>query len=384
MTTDFFVADRIETAETLPSTAFTDPAYLERELARLFPRSWLCLPQRAASELRDDARELDALVSARGARAPFSLLDRPFYLQRGWKDKKLRCFPNVCTHAWYPLVQGPGRSANITCAQHGRQFDCAGKFLSQPGFKDCPSFPRPQDHLTEFPVESWGPLLFTALGSPAAPFKDIFAPILETTKKLPLERLARRPQAGEVRELDGNWKQHSWNYMDKFHITFIHRAPGGLADAVDINTYKTELHDQSALQWVYAKDPASGFDPSWLPARFKDPAGRRVFALWWFVFPNLTLNLYPWGLSVNVYMPVPGKPEKTLFQWYMYSWDDSKFDRREELWLSDQVDREDVDAMAQARRGARSGFAPRGRFSPKEETGPHWFHRLCYRMAFEG
>ncbi|MBI4062107.1 MAG: aromatic ring-hydroxylating dioxygenase subunit alpha, partial [Elusimicrobia bacterium] len=38
-----------------------------------------------------------------------------------------------------------------------------------------------------------------------------------------------------------------------------------------------------------------------------------------------------------------------------------------------------VEAMAQVRRGARSGLAPRGRFSPAEETGPHWFHRAVSR-----
>jgi len=104
-----------------------------------------------------------------------------------------------------------------------------------------------------------------------------------------------------------------------------------------------------------------------------------VFALWWFVFPNLTLNFYPWGLSVNVYEPIPGKPEKTLFRWYEWSWDDKKFAERERRWLSDQVDAEDVEAMAQVRRGARSGLAPRGCFSSTEETGPHWFHRAVSR-----
>ena len=64
-----------------------------------------------------------------------------------------------------------------------------------------------------------------------------------------------------------------------------------------------------------------------------------------------------------------------MFRWFAYSWNDALFARRDELWLSEQVDAEDVEAMAQVRRGARSGLAPRGRFSPVEETGPHWFHR---------
>jgi choline monooxygenase len=228
-------------------------------------------------------------------------------------------------------------------------------------------------------VSELGPLLFTCFDKPRLPFAKMAKPILESIARLPLARLERRPQAGELRELDGNWKQHAWNYMDKFHVNFIHKAPGGLADAVDLASYKTELYDGAALQWVYARDAEHGFSPSQLPDRFKDAGGRNVFALWWFVFPNLTLNFYPWGLSVNVYEPIPGRPDKTLFRWSAWSWDDAKLAHREDWWLSDQVDAEDVEAMTQVRRGARSGLAPRGRFAPTEETGPHWFHRSVSR-----
>lgn len=377
----YFVDPDIRRAETLPASAFTSAEFLALELETLFPRVWLPIPARQNSERRDDPRELDELVRVRGSRVPFTLLDKPFFLQRGWKDSALRAFPNVCTHAWYPLVQGAGRGSNLVCAQHGRRFDCAGKFLSQPGFKDCDGFPRAQDHLNALPVEAWGPLMLTSLGAPAAPLAAFVGAADESVSRLKLGRLRRRELPGELREIDGNWKQHAWNYMDKFHISFIHKSPGGLADAIELASYRTELHELSALQWAYAKDPTHGFEPALLPERFHDPLGRRVFALWWFIFPNLALNFYPWGLSVNAYMPVPGKPEKTLFCWNAYSLDDAKFERRDELWLSDQVDREDVDAMAQARRGARSGFAPRGRFSPEEETGPHWYHRLVSRFV---
>ena len=148
-----------------------------------------------------------------------------------------------------------------------------------------------------------------------------------------------------------------------------------LADAVDLGSYTTELYDHAVLQWVYARDAADGFDPAWLPERFRDPKGRRVFALWWFVFPNLTLNFYPWGLSVNVYQPVPDRPDTTRFVWYQLALDRAKHAERDKRWLSSQVDAEDVDALAQVSRGLRSGFAHRPRFAPEHERGVHWFHR---------
>jgi choline monooxygenase len=382
---DCHVDAELARAETLPAAAFTDPAFLEVELKTTFAASWSMIPQTWPLPGADDTRSLWELVSVRGAHVPLTLLGKPLYLQRDW-DEVLHCFPNVCTHAWHPLVDGPGRARTVVCPQHGRTFDCAGRFVGQQGFSKeaLEGFPRECDHLRDLPVGAWEPFLFTSLGRPAQPFDAWLAPVKESLGALKLTSLRRRMHGEEVREVEGNWKLHAWNYMDTFHITYLHKAPGGLADAIDMSTYRTELFDGASLQWAYAKDPASGFDPDVLPARFRDPARpeRRVFALWWFLFPNVTLNFYPWGLSVNIYMPVPGRPDRTLFAWHHFVADDDKYAQREERWLSAQVDAEDVLAMKQVRRGVASGLAPRGRFAPKVETGPHWFHRAVYTSVF--
>ena len=368
---DCHVDDDIGRAEGLPAAAFTDRGFLERELATIFAASWQIVPERG-----DDPRPLDEQVSVRGARVPVTVLDRPLFLQRGWDDDTLRAFPNTCTHAWYPLVLGPTRGPTLVCAQHGRRFDCTGRFVSQQGFGDhLAEFPRPCDSLTALPVAIWRRLAFVSLDPRAAPLAGVLAPIDASLARMPAmpERMSV-----EHRDVAGNWKQHAWNYLDPFHIAFVHRAPGGLADAVDLATYTTELHGDSVLQWVYARDPADGFDPAWLPERFADPK-RRVFALWWFVFPNLALNFYRLGLSVNVYLTLLDRPDATRFSWYQLAFDRAKHAERDRRWLSAQVDAEDVDALAQVSRGARSGFAPRGRFAPDHERAAHWFHRAVAR-----
>jgi choline monooxygenase len=371
------VSADIRRAEGLPSAAFTDPAFLRRELETIFTTSWLLVPQRTAAEIRDDPRSLADLVRRRGARAPVSLLDRPMFLQRDWKGI-LRAFPNVCTHAWHTLVTGAERERAIVCPQHGRRFDTTGKYLSQPGFDGAvPGFPRACDDLQAMPTHEWHDLLFASLGTPRMSAREWLAPIQKSVAGLPMDRLKRQGQVGELRELAGNWKQHAWNYMDSSHIPFIHSRPGGLSEAIDLDSYQTELHGHAALQWAYARDPAHGFDPATLPKRFRS-GNQRVFALWWFVFPNLTLNFYPWGLSVNCYAPVPTDPQKTIFLWYQWSWNEQKYRERDEIWQMKAVDDEDVDALGQVSRGVTSGFAPRGRFVPTTEAGPHWFHRRVY------
>lgn len=246
--------------------------------------------------------------------------------------------------------------------------------MSQEGFENVDDVPGPGDHLKRFGVHEQGPFLFVCLDESYTPASTLLAPMLESLGELRLDTLERRPMDHEIRTVAGNWKQHAWNYLDTLHIPFVHSRPGGLSEAVHLDTYRSELHDQSVLQWAYAKDPEHGFDPGLLPKRFAHPQ-KRVFALWWFIFPNLTLNFYPWGLSVNVYHPTRDDPQQTRFHWYHYVWDAQKYEQRESIWMLESVDDEDLDALTQVARGVRSGLAPRGRFAPEKEKGPHWFHR---------
>jgi choline monooxygenase len=360
------VDDDIRVAEGLSAEAFTSREFLARELATIFSNSWLVVPE--IGDRGGDSRPLEEQLAPRGSRVPATVLDRPIFLQRGWDDDELRAFPNTCTHAWYPLVLGPSRGPTLVCGQHGRRFDCTGAFVSQQGFgASVPNFPRPCDSLARLGVATWRKLMFVNF-APTTPLS--LAPIDESLARMP----AFSDRTAEIRDIAGNWKQHAQNFLDSFHIGFVHRAPGGLADAIDLGSYKTELHGDSVLQWVYARDAADGFDPAWLPDRFAH-ATKRVFALWWFVFPNLALSVYPWGLSVNVYQPVPDRPDTTRFVWYQLALDRAKHAERDRRWLSSQVDAEDVDALAQVSRGLRSGFAPRPRFAPEHEQASHWFHR---------
>jgi len=379
---EFFVDPNINRAESLPASAFVDPEFLELELGTIFAHTWLLAPRENDSQ--DGLATSTDPIGKTGSRVPFNLLGKPFFLQRG-QHGRLNCFPNVCTHAWHPLVGSSSVGGAIICPQHGRQFDNEGRFVAQAGFEKVDGFPRESDHLRNVHVDEWGQWVFVSTSDPLAPFREFIETVQQSVPGIKLASLRRHRFDGEVREVDGNWKQHAWNYMDNFHIKFVHKGPGGLADAVDLSSYRTELYKFSALQWAYARDEKNGFDPQLLADRFLDPKNptRKVFALWWFIFPNITLNFYPWGLSVNVYMPISGKPDKTLFLWFQYALDEEKFQRRNSTWLSDQVDAEDIEAIGLVNTGAKSGFAPRGRFAPSEETGPHWFHRLAYETIFE-
>ncbi len=147
---DFFVDPDIRKAESLPDLAFVDSDFLELELETVFNRTWMLVPQHGSP---DRSTAFTELLKKPGSRVPFSLLGKPLFLQRN-STKGINCFPNVCTHAWHPLVESPSTGGSIVCPQHGREFDSEGRFVSHKGFEKLEDFPRDSDNLRKLHVEN--------------------------------------------------------------------------------------------------------------------------------------------------------------------------------------------------------------------------------------
>ena len=66
--------------------------------------------------------------------------------------------------------------------------------------------------------------------------------------------------------------------------------------------------------------------------------GKKVAAYYYWVFPNMMFNFYPWGLSINVVRPISINRTKVSFLSYVY--DPSKLDKGAGSAL-EKVERED-------------------------------------------
>ncbi|MDH3711488.1 MAG: hypothetical protein OER04_16460, partial [Cyclobacteriaceae bacterium] len=119
----------------------------------------------------------------------------------------------------------------------------------------------------------------------------------------------------------------------------------------------------------YADDASEVFE---LPEDHID-YGKNVAAYYYWVFPNMMFNFYPWGLSVNVVRPLALDRTRVSFITYVY--DASKLDSGAGALL-DKVEREDEFVVEGVQKGVRSRFYHTGRFSPTREQGVHHFHRL--------
>ena len=74
------------------------------------------------------------------------------------------------------------------------------------------------------------------------------------------------------------------------------------------------------LQIGYAN---SGEDTFNLPKDHPD-FGQEIAAYYFWIYPNIMLNFYPWGLSINVVKPISINKTKVSFLTYIF--DESKFD----------------------------------------------------------
>jgi choline monooxygenase len=343
------IDEDIRRAETLPAAAYRDPELHAALVDGVMATSWQPVP--------------DPERVAPGEVVPFALLpgclDEPLLLARPSADGPLRCLSNVCTHRGNLLCDEPCAATTLRCRYHGRRFALDGRMTHAPEFEGALDFPSPRDDLPELPLATLGPLAFTSL-APAFPAEDWLGPVRARLTALGLDpaRLERDDESARSFEIAANWMLYVDNYLEGLHIPFVHPE---LAQALDFAAYRTELHPRGSVQLGVARPGEDAFD------------GSDVAAFYFWLFPNVMLNFYPWGLSLNVVTPVA--VDRTRVQFLGYVLDEARRSRGAGSAL-DHVEAQDEEVVESVQRGVRARLYRRGRYSPTRETGVHHFHRL--------
>lgn len=340
----FDIDPDIRYAETLSSEFYTDERYFHESKEKIFARSW---------QLVGRTEEIESL-------APFTILenflDEAVLIAKN--GSRINCLSNVCTHRGKILIEESCRANAIRCGYHGRRFDLNGKFISMPEFEEVKNFPCEKDDLPEIPFGVLGGLLFVS-AAPRASFEEFFAPVQERLKWLDWKNLKFSQTFSRDYFVNAHWALYCENYLEGFHIPFVHRS---LNAVVDYDSYKTETFRFASLQTGFARagEDAFGF-------------AEKIAAFYFFIFPNLMLNFYPWGLSVNIVKPL--QSDLTKVSYLTFIADETKLGAGAGADLS-RVEFEDQAVVESVQKGIRSRFYERGRYSPSREQGTHHFHRL--------
>ncbi len=262
-----------------------------------------------------------------------------------------RCFSNVCTHRAMILVDESSSREQIQCPYHGRTFALDGICKHMPKFEEVEDFPSMKDHLMEYRIDSWQGLNFIGEGPGLELFK-------QKMSWFPFAECVHEPELDRSYEIKANWALYVDNYLEGFHIPFVHPQ---LNQVIEWDSYSTEALDGAVLQVAMARDDKPAFEDG-------------TAAWYWWLFPNTMLNIYPWGLSVNIVIPEGDEKCRVIYRGYVL--DESKMTGAGgEL---DKVESEDRHVVESVQRGIRSESYSRGRFSPQMEVGVHHFHMMYW------
>ena len=381
----------IRKAYTLPSAWYRDQATYDHVIETVLLPSWHYVASEAeltsVIELTEGATDVGERTMEAGARTfPVLLLpgsvDEPLVIVR--KGSVTRVLSNVCTHRGNILIRKAGTLREIRCMYHGRRFNTEGKCIHMPEFKEVEGFPSETDHLRSIehgvwagmhfarippqvvrtPPQERGPLTTRPL--PTKSFED-WAKILEDRLSfLPLDRAEHRVELDKDFEIQAHWALYVENYLEGFHIPFVHP---GLNAVLEWNSYETICLENGILQIGIAREGDLTFS---LPADHID-FGKRVAAYYYWMFPNTMINVYPWGISLNIVLPQ--SIDSTIIRYRTFVWDESTYNTGAGSSL-DTVEGEDDDVVEHQQKGMQSRIYDRGRYSPKREQGVHHFHRM--------
>ncbi len=352
---DLSVDRDIAKAKTLSTDFYLKEEFFQQSKEKIFSNCWQFIGD--TDQVKD-----------KGWVTPVNLLedfmDDPIVISKD-KNEMLHCLSNVCTHRGNLIIERPCKLNDIRCKYHGRRFNLDGKFLSMPEFKEVKDFPTTGDDLHELPLHTWGKWLFTSLNAKLNA-DDFLKPMADRVGWMPLHDFVFHPELSKDYLINAHWALYCENYLEGFHIPFVH---AGLNSVIDYGNYTVELFRYSNLQLGIAKEGELVFD---LPPSSPD-YGKRVAGYYFWVFPNMMFNFYPWGLSLNIIRPLGVNKTKVSFLSYVL--DESKLRQGAGADLH-KVELEDEDVVQNVQKGIRSRFYTHGRYSVTREQGTHHFHQL--------
>ncbi|MGA7965634.1 MAG: SRPBCC family protein [Gammaproteobacteria bacterium] len=336
-------------ATALPAYAYADPAFHAFEQQCIFASSWQLVGR------------VDQLLDA-GDHVVAEVTGKPILVVRG-SDGELRGFFNVCRHRAGPLALENGNARQLRCQYHGWTYTLEGQLRSAHEMEAARDFDVSCIHLEAVHVAEWEGFVFAAVEQPPVGIEELMGGIRERIRPIELPKM--HFQIRDVYDIDCNWKAYVDNYLEGYHLPHVHP---GLNKLLDYRSYAT--HTAEWNSWQHS--PLDG-------NRGPYKAGE---AFYYFVWPNLMLNILPDRLQVNQVVPVSQRRCRVIFD-YWYADKALDADITADIRFSDEVQKEDIGICERVQLGLESGAYRAGRLSPKREAGVHHFQELA-RAAYRG
>lgn len=344
----------IERAYTIPSMWYVDPGFHALDLEAVFRRSWHLVG--AESQLPNVG---DRMVGEAAGNPVIAVRD---------DEGVIRAFYNICRHRGGPLATCDGSGRVLQCRYHGWTYSLNGALRGMPRFDRVELFDKKAFGLVPLATATWRGLVFVHLDARPPRLDDQLKDLADQLRAVDIAgmRFARKVEY----DISCNWKAYVDNYLEGYHIPFVHPE---LAKLYDYRQYRTETYGRCSIQRTPLTEEETLYSLG----------GGEAF--YCFIFPNIMLNILPGRLQTNVVLPVAADRCRVVF-WYYYPDVESAAARRkidEDVTYSDAVQREDMAICEHVQRGLGSRAYDRGRFSVDQEQGVYHFQGLLV-AAYRG
>ena len=199
-------------AETMPAWCYTSEQFLEREIERIFLKTWIFVGR------ADEVANAGDYFTTHTAGGPVMILrDR---------DGRVRAFANTCRHRGSRLVEGKGNCRAIICPYHGWTYGLDGALAGALYMEQTKGFDRSKYGLTPVRVEGWGGFLFINYDHEAEPLMDFLGDMPRRFASYKFQDMVCTRRT--TYELACNWKLVIENSIEDYHTASVHRTTLGM------------------------------------------------------------------------------------------------------------------------------------------------------------
>ncbi len=343
---------------TMPARFYVSPEIYELEKEAIFYKTW-----HYAGHISQASEPRSYFTT--------SIHDQNFFVARG-QDDKVRAFYNVCAHRGHELLQGAGRKNVITCPYHAWAFDFEGNLVAARNSENVAGFNKCEFSLKEVRLEVFCGMVMINLDPDAKPFAEQYDGLEDEIKQympsVDSLEFARR----DTFDIACNWKVLVDNFLECYHCAPAHKD---FVDLVDMNSYRTITHKLYSSQCAAAprttNAKAFSFEPGDVDFGY---AG-------FFVWPNMTLWIYPGESNFSVLQMNPAEPARTIeYQdWFTPGGKLSPQLAEAVTYQKDVLQPEDIGLCESVQRGLGSKAYNQGRFivdHGKTELSEHAVHHF--------
>mgnify|MGYP001273667213 FL=1 len=202
-------------ASALPGAAYTSDEFLELEFEHVFKPSWTFVGFGHDIPCAGDT----TLATVAGV---------PLILVRT-ANGQVNAFHNVCRHRGLKLVSEPCQGKqHFVCPNHGWTYDLDGCLINTPHFgghrqSSIEGFNIHESGLKQVRCAEWHHWLLVNLDGKASSIESHLASLKRHLEHYDLDSLVHVKRIFSD-EIEANWKLIIENYMEPYHVPFVHKA----------------------------------------------------------------------------------------------------------------------------------------------------------------